>query len=62
MSMRDSMRLTKDELCVDRGKDDGGCYQVWLAGKKMSLGTKNPACRWIAEADFSELIPKLHNT
>jgi hypothetical protein len=21
--------IEKDELCVDRGKDDGGCYQVW---------------------------------
>ena len=30
-------RVQKDELCVDRGKDDGGCYQVWLAGKKVEL-------------------------
>jgi hypothetical protein len=30
-------RVEKDELCVDRGKDDGGCYQVWLSGKKVEL-------------------------
>jgi hypothetical protein len=30
-------RVQKDELCIDRGKDDGGCYQVWLAGKKIEL-------------------------
>ena len=29
--------VQKDELCVDRGKDDGGCYQVWLSGKKVEL-------------------------
>jgi hypothetical protein len=29
--------VQKDELCVDRGEDDGGCYQVWLAGKKIEL-------------------------
>jgi hypothetical protein len=37
--------VQKDELCVDRGKDDGGCYQVWLAGKKVELrreGSKLP--------------------
>src|SRR6266702_4212234 len=27
--------VQKDELCIDRGKDDGGCYQVWLSGKKI---------------------------
>src|SRR5262249_19746675 len=27
-------RVQKNELCIDRGKDDGGCYQVWLSGKK----------------------------
>jgi hypothetical protein len=27
----------KDELCVDRGKDDGGCYQVWLSGKNVEF-------------------------
>ena len=30
-------RVEKDQLCVDRGKDDGGCYQVWLDGKKVEL-------------------------
>ena len=30
-------RVQKDELCIDRGKDDGGCYQVWLSGKKVEL-------------------------
>ena len=30
-------RVQKDELCIDRGKDEGGCYQVWLAGKKVEL-------------------------
>ena len=29
--------VQKDELCLDRGKDDGGCYQVWLSGKKIEL-------------------------
>jgi hypothetical protein len=29
--------VQKDELCVDRGKDDGGCYQVWVSGKKVEL-------------------------
>lgn len=29
--------VQKDELCVDRGKDDGGCYQVWLSGKNVEL-------------------------
>ena len=30
-------RVAKDQLCIDRGKDDGGCYQVWLSGKKIEL-------------------------
>jgi len=30
-------RVQKDELCINRGKDDGGCYQVWLSGKKVEL-------------------------
>ncbi len=29
--------VQRDELCLDRGKDDGGCYQVWLSGKKVEL-------------------------
>jgi hypothetical protein len=28
-------RIVKDQLCIDRGKDDGGCYQVWLSGKQQ---------------------------
>ena len=38
-------RVQKDELCIERGKDDGGCYQVWIAGKKIELrreGSKLP--------------------
>ena len=28
-------RVQKDDLCIDRSEDDGGgCYQVWLAGRK----------------------------
>ena len=30
-------RVQKDELCVDRGKEDGGCYEVWMSGKKVEL-------------------------
>jgi hypothetical protein len=30
-------RVRKDELCIDRGMDDGSCYQVWLSGKKVEL-------------------------
>jgi hypothetical protein len=30
-------RVEKDELCVDRGKDDGGCYQVWVSGKNVEF-------------------------
>ena len=30
-------RVQKDELCIDHGNDDGGCYQVWLSGKKVEL-------------------------
>ena len=30
-------RVEKNELCLDRGQDDGGCYQVWVAGKKVEL-------------------------
>ncbi len=29
--------IQKDELCIDRGKDDGGCYQVWFSGRKVEL-------------------------
>ena len=34
-------RVDKDELCVDRGKDDGGCYQVWLSGKNVEFRHEN---------------------
>jgi hypothetical protein len=30
-------RVQKDELCLDRGKDDGACYQVWVLGTKVEL-------------------------
>ena len=30
-------RVEKDELCVDRGKDDGGCYQVWISGRNVEF-------------------------
>jgi hypothetical protein len=29
--------IEKDELCVDRGKDDGGCYQVWIYGNNVEF-------------------------
>src|SRR5262245_719433 len=29
--------VQKNELCIERGTDDGGCYQVWLSGKKVEL-------------------------
>jgi hypothetical protein len=29
--------VQKDELCIDRTKEDSGCYQVWLSGKKIEL-------------------------
>jgi hypothetical protein len=30
-------RVDKDELCVDRGKDDAGCYQVWMFGNNVEF-------------------------
>jgi hypothetical protein len=30
-------RVEKGEICVDRGKDDGGCYQVWISGKNVEF-------------------------
>jgi hypothetical protein len=30
-------RVEKDEFCVDRGKDDGGCYQVWISGRNVEF-------------------------
>ena len=29
--------VQNNELCIDRGNEDGGCYQVWLSGKKIEL-------------------------
>ena len=29
--------VQKDELCVDRGKEFKGWYQVWISGKKVEL-------------------------
>src|SRR5438105_15939266 len=29
--------VQNDELCIDRGNEDGGCYQIWLSGKKVEL-------------------------
>jgi len=30
-------RVNKDTLCLDRGKEEQVCYEVWLAGKKVEL-------------------------
>ena len=30
-------RVEKNELCIDFSKDQGGCYEVWLAGKKVEF-------------------------
>jgi hypothetical protein len=30
-------RVEKDEICVDRSKDDGGCYQVWISGNNIEF-------------------------
>src|SRR6266853_3323606 len=31
-------RIQDDELCIDLGTEtDSGCYEVWLAGKKVEL-------------------------
>jgi hypothetical protein len=30
-------RVERDEICVDRGRDDGGCYQVWMSGKNVEF-------------------------
>jgi hypothetical protein len=32
--------VDKDELCIERAKDEDNCYQVWLAGKKLELRRK----------------------
>jgi hypothetical protein len=34
-------RVQKDQLCLDHGKEPGGgCYEVWLAGNKVELRSK----------------------
>lgn len=30
-------RVEKNELCLDYSKDEGGCYEVWLAGTNVEL-------------------------
>ena len=30
-------RIERDELCVDRGRGDEGCYQVRTSGKNVEL-------------------------
>jgi hypothetical protein len=30
-------RVEKNELCVDLDQDQGGCYEIWLAGKKVEF-------------------------
>jgi hypothetical protein len=30
-------RVEKEELCLDRGKDDSGCYQVSMSGKNVEM-------------------------
>jgi len=30
-------RVNKDTLCLERGKEEQACYEVWLAGKKVEL-------------------------
>jgi hypothetical protein len=30
--------VQNDQLCLDHGKEPGGgCYEVWLSGKKVEL-------------------------
>lgn len=30
-------RIQGDELCVERGPEDSGCREVWIAGKNVEL-------------------------
>jgi hypothetical protein len=39
--------IKKDELCVDRGQDDGGCYEEWLPGRM-----------WNSEGQACQPLPK----
>jgi hypothetical protein len=35
-------KVEKNELCLDYGKEDSGCYEVWFAGKKGRAETTGP--------------------
>src|SRR5437016_5165831 len=36
-------RIQKDQLCLERGSEPGGgCYEVWIAGKKVELRNQFP--------------------
>ncbi len=30
-------RIDNNQLCIDLGKDSGGCYDVWLAGSNVEF-------------------------
>src|SRR5215217_9149158 len=30
-------RIENNQLCIDLGKDSGGCYDVWLAGSNVEF-------------------------
>jgi hypothetical protein len=30
-------RIENNQLCIDLGKDSGGCYDVWLAGNNVEF-------------------------
>jgi hypothetical protein len=30
-------RVDKDQICVERGENEGGCYEVWLSGKNVEF-------------------------
>ncbi len=34
-------RVQKDELCLERGKDEPSCYEVWLADKNVEFRRKD---------------------
>jgi hypothetical protein len=35
--------INKDQLCLDRGNESGGgCYEVWISGKKVELRSQFP--------------------
>jgi len=46
-------RVQKDQLCLERGSEPGGgCYEVWLAGKKVELRNQ------IADAPLEGVLEK----